>query len=108
MRVKREYIVSRYGDFNAQALEGLSRAKKAQTIEDLKVLYKRASSWITKDMITDEDKQDIDRFINDIYILFKKEYPTFIIEKFRIERKDKSKPYMTRDNIVFVQKGGRR
>ena len=55
-----------------------------------------------------EDKQDIDKFINDIYILFKKEYPTFIIEKFRIERKDKSKPYMTRDNIVFVQKGGRR
>lgn len=108
MRVKGEYIVSRYGDFNARALEGLSRAKKAQTIEDLKVLYKRAFSWITKDMITDEDKQDIDKFINDIYILFKKEYPTFIIEKFRIERKDKSKQYMTRDNIVFVQKGGRR
>lgn len=108
MKVKNGYHVEKYGTDDGALMEYINIQKKwAKTIEH-KILYKRAYTWVQSGFVSPEDKANIDKFINEIFDKFKRKFANGELSDFRIERKSKHKSLMTVDNIIFVEKGGRK
>lgn len=108
MRVKSGYHVEKYGLNDGTLMEYINTQKKEAKTAEHKILYKRAYTWVQNGFVSPEDKANIDKFINEIFDKFQRKFANGALRDFRIERKNKHKSLMTVDNIIFVEKGGRK
>lgn len=108
MRVKNGYHVEKYGLDDGTLMEYINAQKKEAKTAGHKILYKRAYTWVQSGFVSPEDKANIDKFIDEIFDKFKRKFAKGELSDFRIERKNKRKSLMTVDNIIFVEKGGRK
>lgn len=107
MRVKPNYYEEVYGE-EIGALMLHINEKRAKATGEQKALYKRVYTWLQRGLISPEDKQNIDAFIDSVYAKFKAEHDSANMNLFRFERKNRGCQFLTLDNVVFIRKGERK